>query len=533
MNNTNIPENNKITKNQPGATTPVRQNLAERAARPASAPQGTPRPASANPQVRRPLTNEERRRMEAARQAAMRSGTTTSATTSASPAARPTSSAAATTQVRKAPQATAPATSKPRTAPAPQPKISDVNRESSLRRKLIDEEELFRVYEDENEDVYRDYQNKEPRRNNTTPKKRKKFKISWGLIIFAIILAAVIGWSIHYIKNNPHTPGPNLPIGGETSGEELPPDTSDITNTPDTSDVTVTEPPVTEPPITLPSSFTVSVSNDNIDVGNQILVNYAHPYNRVDTVKLTNVRANKDSDLQVSSINDALAPAAFAALDKMTADLRAAGAGDWLLLTSGYRDLVEQQQIWDNNMAQNGEEYTRMYVATPGYSEHHTGLAADLSFFTYNYASIPVAEHDFGPWLWNNCANYGFILRYQADKVELTHTAYEAWHFRYVGVPHAYATVALDYCYEEYIDYIRGYTATTKLFHVKSDKTTGAVAAEDAGYVKDGWLIYYVPMSEGDTTEILIPFEEGSVNYEISGNNADGFIVTITPKTNA
>lgn len=526
MNNTNIPENKKITSSQPAGTTPVRQNLADRAARPATSA-GTPRPAGTSTQVRRPMNNEERRRMEAARQAAMRNGGTVPASTTT-----PKATVASTTQgsrtVQRAPQTTAktpantqrpaPAPQKPR--PATTPVTKSPAQASSLYRKFTDDDDLFR-----------DYQDSEPRRNNTTSKKRKRVRINWGIIIFVVILAAVIGWSIHYLKNNPHAPGPDMPITGETDGNDVTPDTSDLPDTPVT-DAPATEPPVTEPPVTLPSSFTVSVSNDDIDVGNQILVNYSHPYARVDTVKLTNVRANKESDLQVSAMEDALAPDAFAALDKMTADLRAAGCGEWLLLTSGYRDTAEQQQIWDNNMAQNGEEYTKMYVALPGYSEHHTGLAADLTFFRYDYASIPVADHEFGPWLWNNCANYGFILRYQADKVDITHTAYEAWHFRYVGVPHAYATIALDYCYEEYIDYIRGYTATTKLFHVKPDKTTSAVAAEDASSVNSGWLIYYVPASEGDTTEILIPFEEGSVSYEISGNNADGFIVTVTPKSN-
>ncbi|MBE6616993.1 MAG: hypothetical protein E7627_03470 [Ruminococcaceae bacterium] len=537
MNNPNNHETNKT----PGGTTPVRQNLADRAA------STSPRPTGANPQARRPLTNEERRRMEAARQAAMRNGgAVASATTQAKPqttAQRPQTTATRPQGTAQRPQATVqktqatvqrpqsaqkPVTQTQKPRPTAAPVKSTPVQESSLYRKFTaDEEEIFEIYEDE--EYSRDYQNNEPRRNNTTSKKRKRAKINWGIIIFAVILVGVVAFSIRYLNNNPHTPGPEMPNLGETDGEVLPPDTSE---TPDTDDITATEPPETEPPVTLPSHFTVTVPHTDLDVGNQILVNYAHPYARVDTVNLTNVRANKDSDLQVSSINDALAPSAFAALDKMTADMREAGCGDWLLLTSGYRDTTEQQQIWDRNLAQSGEEYTRMYVATPGHSEHHTGLAADLSFFTYDYASIPVADHDFGPWLWNNCADYGFILRYQADKTELTHTAYEAWHFRYIGVPHAYAVNALDYCYEEYIDYIRGYTATTKLFHVKSDRTTAAVAAEDANQVKDGWLIYYVPAGEGETTDILFPFEEGSVEYEISGNNADGFIVTITPKSN-
>lgn len=32
-----------------------------------------------------------------------------------------------------------------------------------------------------------------------------------------------------------------------------------------------------------------------------------------------------------------------------------------------------------------------------------------------------------------NCAQYGFIIRYPADKEEITGIAYEPWHLRYVG----------------------------------------------------------------------------------------------------
>ena len=36
-------------------------------------------------------------------------------------------------------------------------------------------------------------------------------------------------------------------------------------------------------------------------------------------------------------------------------------------------------------------------------------------------------------WLAEHAHEYGFILRYPADKEEITGILYEPWHFRYVG----------------------------------------------------------------------------------------------------
>lgn len=532
MNNTNYPKNteNNAVPQQPAQTAPVRQNLANR--QPAQ-PTGAPRPATQNPPPRRPMNNEERRRMEAARQAALR-GTTATAPTSAqpprpatapvrpaAPTARPTGTPAPRPTGTPAPRPTAPRPAPsqapqqnaPRPRPASQPDHIPVTTYTPPQRQFTPDGEYVR-----------DYQNNEPTRNNMTPKKKKRVRIPWGIIVFIIIIAAVVIVAGKHILDNPPEPNDDDPAIIDTS------DTGDIVTPSETDDTDETDVPETEEPVVNPYGYAVNKSNTELDVGNLILVNYEHPYARVDSVFLMNVRANKGSDLQVSAMDDALAPDAFHALDKMTAELRGTGCGDWLLLTSGYRDVAEQQGIWDRNLAQSGEEYTKMYVAQPGHSEHHTGLAADLSFFTYNYASIPVADHEFRTWLWDNCADYGFILRYEEDKTAITHIAYEAWHFRYVGVPHAYAIEALDMCLEEYIEYIKKYSATANMLHIKPDGTISDINVVNAKDITEGWVTYYVPMTEGETTEIIIPFSETDFDCEISGNNADGFIVTVTPK---
>ena len=49
-----------------------------------------------------------------------------------------------------------------------------------------------------------------------------------------------------------------------------------------------------------------------------------------------------------------------------------------------------------------------------------------------------------------NCWDYGFIIRYQEDKEEITQIIYEPWHLRYVGVQVAQYMRDQSLCLEEF-----------------------------------------------------------------------------------
>ena len=110
-----------------------------------------------------------------------------------------------------------------------------------------------------------------------------------------------------------------------------------------------------------------------------------------------------------------------------------------LELDSAYRSVAAQQKIWDDFMEKYGEEYTKTYVAVPGYSEHHTGLALDL-YFTIDgkeiYENEDLVKY---PEIWEvihkKLPDYGFILRYPEGRDADTGYAYEQWHIRYVDSP--------------------------------------------------------------------------------------------------
>lgn len=112
----------------------------------------------------------------------------------------------------------------------------------------------------------------------------------------------------------------------------------------------------------------------------------------------------------------------------------AADDGLTIKVTTAYRPYSYQEELYYYYLAVKGEEWTEQYSAPPGASEHQSGLAADVSCPSMNYAldvSFGVTEES--EWLENHAHEYGYILRYQEGKEDITGYSYEPWHIRYVG----------------------------------------------------------------------------------------------------
>ncbi len=108
-------------------------------------------------------------------------------------------------------------------------------------------------------------------------------------------------------------------------------------------------------------------------------------------------------------------------------------------LDSTYRTVARQQEIWDDFTKEYGEEYTKKYVAVPGTSEHHTGLAIDIMIIKdgkqiYENDEM-TAEKEIFSKIHAKLATYGFILRYPEGKEDVTGYGAEVWHFRYIDSP--------------------------------------------------------------------------------------------------
>ncbi len=264
------------------------------------------------------------------------------------------------------------------------------------------------------------------------------------------------------------------------------------------------EPAVQEPVI--PDGY-VPLKGGDVHSGTLILVNNIHPFVFPAEQPLLSVMENKDDTYYVRDGSVLLAPEAMEALNAMMAAFSVQGGPKHVNVVAGHRTAEYQQHLFDQSAENNGQEHAEQYVAKSGYSEHHTGYAMDLSLI---YPGKGVSEDFTGTgdyqWIADHAADYGFILRYGEGKQDKTLIAPESWHYRYVGIPHASEIARRGLCLEEYIDLLCAYPLE------------GPHLNAEAGGTR--YEIYYCPAERAYVPEIG--------EYTVSGNNLDGYIVTVT-----
>ena len=130
--------------------------------------------------------------------------------------------------------------------------------------------------------------------------------------------------------------------------------------------------------------------------------------------------------------------------------------GVYPIVASGYRTAEKQQSLMDEKVKffeeqgyseSDARREALKWVNAVGYSEHQSGLAVDI-----NADGVHSAGYQVYNWLADNAWQYGFILRYPADKESVTGVMYEPWHFRYVGKEAAAYIMENNLCLEEFLD---------------------------------------------------------------------------------
>lgn len=176
---------------------------------------------------------------------------------------------------------------------------------------------------------------------------------------------------------------------------------------------------------------------------NLMLVNSQYPMKENYDIALTELRDDQRVDSRM-----------YPYLQEMFDACRADGL--YPLVWSSYRPKEEQERILNDKIQtfeeqgyaeESAREEALRWAAEPGYSEHQTGLAVDINSEDEAFSASP----DVYAWLKEHCAEYGFILRYPEEKEAITGTAYEAWHFRYVGKDAAKEIMERGICLEEYL----------------------------------------------------------------------------------
>ncbi len=321
-------------------------------------------------------------------------------------------------------------------------------------------------------------------------------RVMTGIVLLLVLILAVLG-GIRLFRGNKNKPAE----GQEPTGETASPAAAEGDT--QTSAETGAHPAAEE--ITPETEVRISFPENQVRKGDLVLVNGTYPYDfeaNSDLVLVT-IKDAQTYDYPLSKDEFMVSEHIMEPMDRMIEACDQAMGTDYTSISSAYRTLEYQQNVWQQMADLYGESYSQKYVATPGYSEHHTGLAVDLGIIYGDGSEGSFSESPNAVWMKEHCADYGFIRRYAEDKIEITGISNEAWHFRYVGLPHARYMVDHNLCLEEYIAYLRDHTSPAEPLEIET-----------------GSGRYGVYFTEEGT------FTEPDKAYTVSGNNVDGCIVT-------
>ena len=170
-------------------------------------------------------------------------------------------------------------------------------------------------------------------------------------------------------------------------------------------------------------------------------------------------------------------------------------------IRDSYRDMNTQQEIYDYYLKKEGQNYCDNYVAIPGYSEHHTGLAVDITIkyngkFLEDDEELICLDDKKYKEIHENLNKFGFILRYPNNKENITGYKYEPWHIRYVGKVPAQIIYENNLTLEEYLNEYSGVLVVNKEKNMTSFDVVREVS-KVLGIKKIGHTGTLDPLAEG------------------------------------
>lgn len=274
---------------------------------------------------------------------------------------------------------------------------------------------------------------------------RKQKTISIIVLIVCVAVVAGGGFVAYKMKNSSDTKTQNS--------------TKTVKATP-----TVTTPKTIQ--VDMPSGMSIDALVEDYDAPTSLwtVVSKDYPLGdqqyRPSDLTLTTLPARSDKSTDERSVRAVIVP-------DLTALFEAAkAAGNDIMIASGFRSYGQQQTYFSNYSRVYGEEAATKFSARPGQSEHQLGLALDIAYSDRScYLEVCFGDTDAGKWLAVHAHEYGFMLRYPADKTEITKYQYEPWHFRYVGKPLAGALYATGLTLDEARPYLQAALTQLKAQH--------------------------------------------------------------------
>ncbi len=232
----------------------------------------------------------------------------------------------------------------------------------------------------------------------------------------------------------------------------------------------------------------IKLENSNIHRGNLILVNENHPIEE-------KYAANDTALVNIDFWNHNIL------LDYLAA--------------KELSHLLNELECGNDIIPVKGYEKSSPLISPIKDGEHSTGLAVDLSANIINKAFMSQGFPKKGICMEFRklAAKYGFIERYPKEKESITGVEYQPGHFRYVGYPHSVIMEELDITMEEYLKTIEDYSAKQRAFCYRDKENL--------------YEIFSVKAENTDSTTVEVA---DNIPFTVSGNNIDGFVMTLSLK---
>jgi D-alanyl-D-alanine carboxypeptidase len=194
------------------------------------------------------------------------------------------------------------------------------------------------------------------------------------------------------------------------------------------SDTPTPTPTSTDPSLNADGSFNMDYKSTSDPNSTWVVVNKLRPLKPKDysPADIINVPVAHDNPPRMrKSAGDWLV--------KMFAAAKKEGAGE-MQIQSAWRPYDVQVSVYAGWVSSLGKKQADLQSARPGFSEHQTGLAVDISPVPLSCAlAACFGQTKQGKWLAANAWRFGYLLRYPKDKTPVTGYTYEPWHFRYIG----------------------------------------------------------------------------------------------------
>ncbi|MBQ5801109.1 MAG: D-alanyl-D-alanine carboxypeptidase family protein [Clostridia bacterium] len=266
--------------------------------------------------------------------------------------------------------------------------------------------------------------------------------------------------------------------------------------------IPTTTAPITEPPVIRAEKTISNKSN-----GSLIVVNNANLYEIVSAPpsvysnEYFNVR---DNSIKLDETVVTLLTEAFKSYKEEVTE------GYYKpVIKDAFRTLEEQETIYNN-----ASDKTIASIA--GGSDYHTGLSFRLSLEGDDGEHLP-----YTPWMKENLPKYGFVERYPASGNTDFKGTSVVWLgiYRYVGIPHSVYITENKISLEDYIAYLKEHHSVDENPEFELDDLL-CIEFEDEKY--------YVLYIKADDNKATVSLPENTEIYSFSGDNIDGFVITLT-----